>query len=161
MKSVGTLEGKRQPVPVAGNNNLVECNWNESYKMVIPEEWTSGVYLGKLTAFSDSSQSYVVFIVKDARKADILFQSSDMTWIAYNRWPYWHAMYDEGQKPWVNTNGARISFDRPYSLYVNNLPMDFNPLTNGSGEFLMWEFPLAFWLVLMLGATSVCKTSPH
>ena len=146
MKSVGTLEGKPQPVPVAGNNNLVECGWDKSYEMVIPAEWTSGVYLGKLTALSDSSQSYVVFIVKDNRQADVLFQCSDMTWIAYNRWPYWHAMYDEGQKPWVNTNGARISFDRPYSLYVNNLPMDFNPLTNGSGEFLMWEFPLSFWL---------------
>src|SRR3989337_364279 len=55
-------------------------------------------------------------------------------------------MYDEGQKPWSNTNGARISFDRPYSLYINALPMDFAPLSNGSGEFLLWEFPLAFWL---------------
>jgi hypothetical protein len=26
------------------------------------------------------------------------------------------------------------------------LPMDFAPLSNGSGEFLLWEFPLAFWL---------------
>ena len=24
--------------------------------------------------------------------------------------------------------------------------MDFAPLSNGSGEFLLWEFPLAFWL---------------
>jgi hypothetical protein len=55
-------------------------------------------------------------------------------------------MYDEGQQPWVNTNGARISFDRPYALYVNNLPSDFNPLSNGGGEFLLWEFPLAFWM---------------
>ena len=146
MTSVGTLDGKPQPVPTAGTNNLVECKWDKSYQMTIPNDWTSGVYLGKLTALSDSSQSYVVFIVKDDRRSDILFQSSDMTWIAYNRWPYWHAMYDEGQKPWVNTNGARISFDRPYALYVNELPMAFNPLSNGSGEFLMWEFPLAFWL---------------
>ena len=113
--------------------------------MAIPQDWMSGVYLGKLTT-QDSSQSYVVFVLKDQRKADVLFQCSDMTWQAYNRWPYWHAMYDEGQKPWVNTNGARISFDRPYSLYLNALPMDFAPLSNGSGEFLLWEFPLAFWL---------------
>ena len=94
----------------------------------------------------DSSQAYVIFIVKDERPVDFVFQCSDLTWQAYNRWPQWHSMYDEGQKPWVNTNGARISFDRPYSLYVNNLPSDFNPLSNGAGEFLLWEFPLAFWM---------------
>ena len=145
MKAIALQQGKPQPVPVAGKNNLVECKWDTAYSMVIPQDWMSGVYLGKLTT-QDSSQSYVVFVLKDQRKADVLFQCSDMTWQAYNRWPYWHAMYDEGQKPWVNTNGARISFDRPYSLYINALPMDFAPLSNGSGEFLLWEFPLAFWL---------------
>lgn len=146
IKSVGTLEGKPQAIPVAGQNNLVECQWDIAYQTVIPEDWVTGVYLGKLTASGDGSQSYVVFILKDKRNADVMFQCSDMTWQAYNRWPYWHSMYDEGQKPWINTNGARISFDRPYAIYINRLPMDFNPVTNGSGEFLMWEFPLAFWL---------------
>ena len=146
MKSVGELDGRPQQVPEAGQNNLVECKWDLAYAIVIPEDWTSGVYVGKLTALRDSSQAYVIFIVKDQRKADVLFQCSDMTWQAYNRFPYWHSMYDEGHKPWVNTNGARISFDRPYSLYVNNLPSDFNPLSNGAGEFLLWEFPLSFWL---------------
>jgi hypothetical protein len=153
VKSVGTLEGKPQTVPQAGKNNLVEARWDTAYQMVIPNDWTTGVYLGKLTALNDSSlhgsphgQAYVVFILKDDRNADIMFQCSDMTWQAYNRWPYWHSMYDEGQQPWSNTDGARISFDRPYALYINALPMDFAPLSNGSGEFLLWEFPLAFWL---------------
>jgi hypothetical protein len=141
----GSFQGKKQSVPPAGKNNLIECRWESVWETVIPRDWLSGVYLGKLTA-EDSSQSYVIFIVKDRRPTDVLFQCSDMTWQAYNRWPYWHSMYDEGQKPWVNTNGARISFDRPYSIYVNNLPSDFNPLSNGAGEFLLWEFPLAFWL---------------
>ena len=145
MKSIGPLEGKPQKVPKAEKNNLVECRWDTAYSMVIPPDWVSGVYLGKMTA-SDSSQSYIVFVLKDDREADVLFQCSDMTWQAYNRFPYWHAMYDEGQKPWVNTDGARISFDRPYGLYVNLLPSDFNALSNGSGEFLLWEFPLSFWL---------------
>jgi len=146
MESFGPLEGKPQQVPAAGQNNLIECNWEIGQSMVIPDDWMSGVYLGKLTAGKDNSQAYVVFILKDNRQADITFQCSDLTWQAYNRWPYWHSMYDEGQQPWVNTNGARISFDRPYATYVNLLPSDFNGLTNGSGEFLLWEFPLAFWL---------------
>lgn len=146
MKSVGQLQGSPQAIPQAPANNLIECDWDLSYSLVIPKDWVSGVYVGKLTALQDSSQSYVIFTVKDGRKADIAFQTSDLTWQAYNRFPYWHSMYDEGQNPWVNTNGARISFDRPYSLYINNLPSDFNPLSNGAGEFLLWEFPLAFWL---------------
>ncbi|WP_276373754.1 N,N-dimethylformamidase beta subunit family domain-containing protein [Chryseolinea sp. H1M3-3] len=145
MKSSETLQGKPQVVPTAGKNNLVECKWDTAYSMAIPKEWVSGVYLGKLTT-QNNDQSYVIFILKDQRDADVIFQCSDMTWQAYNRYPYWHSMYDEGQKAWVNTNGARISFDRPYSLYINALPMDFAPLSNGSGEFLLWEFPLAFWL---------------
>jgi hypothetical protein len=145
LKSIDQLKATPQEVPTAGKNNLIECKWDTAYQIVIPDEWLSGVYLGKLTT-QDNHQSYVIFIVKDKRKSDFLFQCSDMTWQAYNRWPYWHAMYDEGQKPWVNTNGARISFDRPYALYVNLLPSEFNPLSNGAGEFLLWEFPLSFWM---------------
>lgn len=145
MQSIGPLQGTPQLFDKAGKNNLIECSWAVAHEMIVPEDWLSGVYLGKLTT-QDNMQAYVIFIVKDQRPSDILFQCSDMTWQAYNRWPYWHAMYDEGQQPWVNTNGARISFDRPYSLYVNNLPSDFNPLSNGAGEFLLWEFPLSYWL---------------
>ena len=32
-------------------------------------------------------QSYVIFIVRDDRACDFLFQCSDTTWAAYNRWP--------------------------------------------------------------------------
>lgn len=142
-----TLEGTPQETPVADpKTNFFECNWDPAVSFVVPEDWLSGVYLGKMTTALDSSQAYIVFIVRDDREADFIFQCSDLTWQAYNRWPQWHSMYDEGQQPWVNTNGARISFDRPYALYVNNLPSDFNPLSNGGGEFLLWEFPLAFWM---------------
>jgi hypothetical protein len=146
MHSARTLPGNSQPTPPDGNKMLVECKWEARYELKIPDEWPSGVYLGKLQVAEPKAEAYVIFIVRDERKADLLFQCSDMTWQAYNRWPQWHSMYDEGQKPWVNTNGARISFDRPYSLYVNNLPSDFNPLSNGAGEFLLWEFPLSFWM---------------
>ena len=94
----------------------------------------------------DKFQSYIIFIVKVDRHAELIFQCSDLTWQCYNRWPYWHSMYDEGHVPWVNTNGAKVSFDRPYAIYVNELPMGFNGLSNGSGEFLMWEYPLSFWM---------------
>jgi hypothetical protein len=147
MKSFRNLKGRQQAVPKADpKTNFIECKWDTALRFTIPKDWVSGVYLGKLSSKAGNAQSYIVFIVKDNRKSDFIFQCSDLTWQAYNRWPSWHSMYDEGQKPWVNTNGARISFDRPYGIYVNGLPSDFNPLTNGSGEFLLWEFPLAYWM---------------
>ncbi|HZH66641.1 MAG TPA: N,N-dimethylformamidase beta subunit family domain-containing protein [Flavisolibacter sp.] len=147
MKSYDNLKGSPQAIPEWDKKtNFLECKWDTAVKFTIPHDWVSGVYLGKLTAKKDGSQAYVIFIVKDSRKADFLFQCSDLTWQAYNRWPLWHSLYDEGQQPWVNTNGARISFDRPYGLYVNGLPSDFNPLSNGGGEFLLWEYPLSFWM---------------
>ena len=72
-----------------------------------------------------------------------------MTWLSYNRWPQWRSLYDLGTAPWGASNskvGYDVGFDRPYALYWNGFPAGFHPLTNGSGEFLMTEFPLAFWL---------------
>ena len=74
MKSVEPQRGKPQPVPTAGKNNLVECKWDTAYSMPIPQDWMSGVYLGKLTT-QDSSQSYVVFVLKDQRKRMCFFNA--------------------------------------------------------------------------------------
>jgi hypothetical protein len=146
-KSVGPLQGKAQQEPTPDpQTNSFECKWESGYRLPIPGEWISGVYLCKLTTLPDHFQSYAIFIIRDDRKADFIFQCSDLTWQSYNRWPYWHSMYDEGHTPWKNTNGAKVSFDRPYALYVNELPSGFNPLSNGGGEFLLWEFPLSYWM---------------
>jgi hypothetical protein len=106
----------------------------------------SGVYLGKLTALKSGYEAYFVFIVRDERRADFLFQCSDTTWQAYNRWPAWRSLYDFEDNKWHTRVGNDVGFDRPYMPYYNGLPSKFNPLTNGSGEFLLWEHPLAFWM---------------
>ena len=144
--SVGPLQGVAQPDPADGPKNLIECKWKPSFTLDIPDDWLSGVYLGKLTAIPSGHESYVVFIVRDDRRADLLFQCSDITWQSSNRWPAWRSLYDVGSKQWHTSPGNDVGFDRPYSIYFNPLPSNFNPLSNGSGEFLLWEFPLAFWL---------------
>jgi hypothetical protein len=100
--------------------------------------------VGKLTAEREKLQSYVIFIVRDDRPCDFLFQCSDTTWAAYNRWPSQWAMYDNGKNHWYCGPGVRVSWDRPYGK-CGTLIMD-QPLSQGSGEFLMWEFPLAYWM---------------
>src|SRR6185437_15795472 len=149
MKKLGPFDGQRQPTPEPGEKNLHECKWAASTSLTIPGDWLSGVYLGRLTTLPEGDsrpywQSYVVFIVRDDRPADVLFQCSDNTWQAYNRWPsnysvYTHPKGTEG--PW-----ADVSFDRPYGREAQFTGVVNDPLTVGSGEFLPLEFPLAYWL---------------
>ena len=131
--------------PEVGVERLRECDWSTSASLVIPPDWLSGVYLGKLTEAREGLQSYVIFIVRDDRACDFLFQCSDTTWNAYNRWPDYCSLYDDGTPPhnWYVGPGVRASWDRPYGKYRQILDA---PLSLGSGEFLLWEFPLAFWM---------------
>ena len=144
--STAPLEASPQAEPRDGDKKLIECGWKPSFQTKIAPDWLSGVYLGKLTKLDSGYEAYFVFIVRDDRKADYLFQCSDLTWQSYNRWPAWRSLYDWGKSKWHTSVGADVGFDRPYSVYYNGLPSRFNPLTNGSGEFLLWEFPLAFWM---------------
>jgi hypothetical protein len=140
---LGPFRGNVQPDPETGVERLRECRWQPATTLTIPADWPSGVYLGKLTAERDELQSYIVFIVRDDRPCDFLFQCSDTTWSAYNRWPSQFALYDNGVKEWYWGPGVRVSWDRPYGKYCQIFDA---PLSQGSGEFLLWEFPLAFWM---------------
>ncbi|MBV9122879.1 MAG: hypothetical protein JO112_05955, partial [Planctomycetes bacterium] len=140
---LGPFHGSVQPDPAVGTERLRECSWEPAAHLVIPNDWPSGVYLGKLTAEKEGLQSYVIFIVRDDRPCDFLFQCSDTTWSAYNRWPSQWSLYDDGNKEWYWGPGVRVSWDRPYGKYCQILDA---PLSQGSGEFLLWEFPLAFWM---------------
>ena len=148
MTTLGPLEGTTQPVPELGPlpGRLRECEWSPSVEFKIPEDWVSGVYLGKLTTVPESAsdpywQSYVIFIVRDRRPAAMLFQCSDNTWQAYNRWPENESLYTHPDG--AHAPGVAVSFDRPYGKYVQIFD---HPLSIGSGEFLLWEYPLCYWL---------------
>jgi hypothetical protein len=141
--SITGLKGIKQPDPPIGEHRLRECKWEPTASITIPQEWPSGVYVGKLTAEKEGLQSYVIFIVRDDRPCELLFQCSDTTWQAYNRWPSQFSLYDDGKTEWYWGPGVDVSFDRPYGKYCQILDQ---PLSIGSGEWFLWEFPLAYWL---------------
>jgi hypothetical protein len=159
MTTLGPFQGRPQSVPEKAEKDLHECRWEPSTTLTIPDDWPSGVYLGRLTTLTDKSglgywQSYVVFIVKDDRPADILLQCSDNTWQAYNRWPSHYSVYTHpkgNQGPW-----ADVSFDRPYSKYAQIYE---HPLSIGSGEWLCFEFPFAYWLESLGYDVTYCSNS--
>ncbi len=147
MKTIGPLPSRPQPTPEStrGDRHLHECRWEPSVSLTIPGDWISGVYLGRLTTPDQTGhgywQSFVVFVVRDDRPADICLQVSDNTWQAYNRWPNDFSVYTHpkgNQGPW-----ADVSFDRPYARYAQIYE---HPNSIGSGEWLCFEFPFAYWL---------------
>jgi len=143
MQHLGPFDGATQPDPPVGEERLRECQWKPATTITIPDDWVSGVYLGKLSLVDTRWQSYVIFIVCDDRKADVVFQCSDNTWQAYNRCPDNFSLYDNGESEWALKSGIRVSYDRPYGKYCQILDA---PQSQGSGEFLLWEFPFVYWL---------------
>jgi hypothetical protein len=143
LQSLGPFDGIAQDDPAVGSQRLRECQWKSCATISIARDWPSGVYLAKLSLVKGRYQSYAIFIVRDDRPADVVFQCSDNTWQAYNRWPSQYSLYDDGAREWALVSGVRVSYDRPYGKYCQILDA---PLSQGSGEFLLWEFPLAYWL---------------
>jgi hypothetical protein len=143
MARLGPFPGRVQPDPPVGDMRLRECEWEPCTTLTVPGDWTSGVYVARLTAEREGLQSYIIWVVRDDRKCDFLFQVSDNTWNAYNRWPSQFSLYDDGQKVWYWGPDVKVSLDRPYGKYCQILDA---PLSVGSGEFFLWEFPLAFWM---------------
>lgn len=147
--SFNSLQGFDQGVPEPGEKNIHECDWKVSTSLTIPNDWLSGVYIGKLETLPDSPdkpywESYIIFTVKDDRPVDILFQCSDNTWQAYNRWPSNFSLYTHPDG--VSRPYAAVSFDRPYGRQSQFMSVVNDPLSFGSGEFLSLERPFSFFL---------------
>src|SRR5712671_2188624 len=123
---------------------LVDCgNWNVS------ASWStsgaaSGIYLGKLTRTDTGGASHIVFVVRDdARKADIVVQTSDSTWQAYNRYGggslYCGGPISNAGSAYVNscaTRSAKVSYNRPFDTREHD-PQSF--VFNA-------EYPMVRWL---------------
>src|SRR5262249_55427069 len=98
LRRLGPFKGQVQATPPVGPERLRECQWQVCARLRIPDDWISGVYLGKLSGVEHRYQSYVIFIVRDDRPADFLFQCSDNTWQAYNAWPDSYSLYHNDRK---------------------------------------------------------------
>jgi hypothetical protein len=143
VERLGSFPGSPQEDPPIGPERLRECRWEPCTRLTVPNDWPSGIYLAKLTCEQAGLQSYLIFIVRDDREADFLVQCSDNTWQAYNRWPSQFSLYDDGKNTWYWGAGVAVSLDRPYGKYCQIVD---TPLSIGSGEWFLWEFPLSSWL---------------
>jgi hypothetical protein len=72
-----------------GSNGRTDCgNWPESVSWNVPSTAVSGIYVAKLVREAGAAgSSHVVFVVRDDDgHSDLLFQTSDTTWQAYNQY---------------------------------------------------------------------------
>ncbi len=91
---------------------LVDCdNWQESASWTVPSDLVSGVYFALLARTEDPTQrNHVVFVVRDdSSHSDLLVQTSDTTWQAYNSWGG-NSLY--GGQP--AGRAYKVSYNRPF-----------------------------------------------
>ena len=114
---------------------LLDCgNWAISASWTIPTSAVSGIYFANLIR-SNGGTSQIFFIVRnDAGQSDILFQTADETWQAYN--PYGgHSLYgDKGFN--LNDRAYKVSYNRPFNT---------SNLESASWVFNA-EYPMVRWL---------------
>lgn len=91
---------------------LVDCgNWGISASWNIPADAVSGVYVAKLHRSDRDDSSHITFIVRDdSSHSDVLFQTSDPTWQAYNT--YGGSNFYQGA---ANGRAYKLSYNRPFS----------------------------------------------
>jgi hypothetical protein len=113
---------------------LVDCgNWEESASWAVPSNATSGVYLAKLVRDDTAGASHVIFIVRDdTGGSDILFQTSDTTWQAYNSY---------GGSSLYTGIASKVSYNRPF-----NTRGQHDVYASVSSWFFTSEYPMVRWL---------------
>jgi hypothetical protein len=132
------LPQKQPPCDTEPSSGLVDCgNWGESASWEVPEDAVSGIYFAKLVRDDKppSDGSHILFVVRDdGGDSDLLFQTSDTTWEAYNRYGG-NSLYAGG--PGTNPDRAyKVSYNRP--LTTRGTTPEDAPFSA--------EYPLVRWL---------------
>jgi hypothetical protein len=115
---------------------LIDCgNWAVSASWTVPADAVSGLYFAKLSSVSDGGESHILFVVRDdTRHSDLLFQTSDTTWQAYNTYGG-NSLYVGG--PGNNPGRAyKVSYNRPITT---------RGTTPANSPFNA-EYPMVRWL---------------
>jgi hypothetical protein len=119
------------------STNLYDCgNWAVSASWAVPSNAVSGIYFAHVIRTDTGGDSQIFFIVRnDSSHSDMLFQTSDETWQAYNDYGG-HSLYG-GAGTWDLPNRAyKVSYNRPF---------DTRQFESASWIFNA-EYPMVRWL---------------
>lgn len=119
---------------------LADCgNWAVSASWAVPATATSGIYFAHLIRGDTGGDSHIVFIVRnDSSHSDILFQTNDSTWQAYN-------YYGGGSLYGPNSPNFDLS-NRSYKVSYNR-PVMTRGFDNESASWVFGSnYPMVRWL---------------
>ena len=116
-----------QPTPLRDTTTgFVDAgNWSVSASWAVPADAVSGIYIAKLVRQDGTAgENQIPFIVRDdSSHSDIIFQTSDETWQAYNPWG--GANLYRGNGPGGDSPPGRayaVSYNRPITTRGGGLP---------------------------------------
>lgn len=114
------------------STDLVDCGtWAVSASWQVPATSTSGVYLAVLKRPDTGAMGHIPFVVRDdARSTDLVVQTSDTTWQAYNT--------AERASLYAGPTGRafQVSYNRPFTTR-NNRPENY---------LFGAEYPMIRWI---------------
>ncbi|WP_143535324.1 DUF4082 domain-containing protein, partial [Rhizobium sp. N122] len=110
------LQTQPSPLRNATTGTVDAGNWAVSASWTVPDDSVSGVYIAKLVRQDGTfGENQIPFIVRDdASHSDIVFQTADETWQAYNGWG--GANFYGGNGPATGQGAGRayaVSYNRP------------------------------------------------
>ena len=128
---------ENQPAPLTDQTTglLDAGNWKDSGSWAVPANATSGIYFAKVVDTRTGGASHIFFIVRDdTDHSQILFQTSDSTWEAYNDYGG-NSLY-AGTAPSSDGRAYKVSYNRP-----------FNTRGDSAHDFVFnAEYPMVRWL---------------
>ena len=102
------------------SSGLVDCgNWAVSASWTVPATAVSGVYIAHMVRNDTGGDSLIPFVVRnDASHSDIVFQTSDETWQAYNTYGgnslYQCTVACPPGNPLAYKAAFKVSYNRPF-----------------------------------------------
>ncbi|MFC6091281.1 N,N-dimethylformamidase beta subunit family domain-containing protein [Saccharothrix lopnurensis] len=114
--SVSRNSAQQQPACLRdGPSALIDCgNWAVSVSWDVPVDAVSGVYYARAHRDDTGAENEIVFVVRDdTSTSDVLFQTSDATWAAYNRYGGNSLYFGDG--PGQGGQAYKVSYNRPYT----------------------------------------------
>ncbi|MEU8520841.1 DUF4082 domain-containing protein [Streptomyces sp. NPDC048577] len=99
---------------------LMDCgNWPTTATWTVPSDAVSGLYIVNFDQADGNGLMPYPFVVRDdSSHSDVLVQTSDQTWQAYNDWGGTN-LYD-GQGPAPDGRAYKVSYNRPMDIGGDN-----------------------------------------
>ncbi|WP_436641635.1 DUF4082 domain-containing protein [Microbaculum sp. FT89] len=130
-----------QPAPlVEAARGLVDAgNWAVSASWTVPTDAVSGIYFARLERQDGTpGVSLTPFVVRDDGAAtDIVFQTSDTTWQAYNAWGG-ASLYENQLQGGTDSRAYAVSYNRPYKINTSVYGGPWDYIFTGEYAAIRW-----------------------